>query len=246
MDVPGEEALPVEDTTIRLSLSDLFVWMTLTALLCFISQISFYQHLQSGVQEVLSQISILTFFPVGLTTLYLFAKRRWTKHPIDFQPGHWLLVQCGVVGVYYVVATALIYLTNSPFDNTFISLHPRWISLVLFVYQTGQMMCLLWAAWRFPVRSPWEFYLVLPVVGRLLFSWNHFAYFNGLYQLGLGGLFALQFNVLVSIAELLVLVALAIWDAKTAPRRDWLHWVGVGLFLLSTLLNVVQFGVALA
>lgn len=93
------------DDRVRISLIDLFVWMSCTGLFCAVSQNSFQLIWQDNFTAILLLIPVLLAYPVGLTALFLFGMRRLRRKPTIFQPGHWLLCLQGVAGILYIAST---------------------------------------------------------------------------------------------------------------------------------------------
>ncbi|PQO33000.1 hypothetical protein [Blastopirellula marina] len=221
---------PPETTQVRLSLSYLFVWMTIAGATCAVTAMRYESRPLSGVQ-VTWFVPHLLGSSTAWTAMILLVRRRYRRQPIDFQPGYWLLCVCGtacaVCGGYWLVETLLEAFVGRLYVLKLIR------SLVL---DWGVILAILLTGFLFPVRPMWRWVLALPclviVVDYFQQSFLLFTQVNAIQ-------FARQIIVAGTMVAPIVLLAIAIADqATTQDRRDWLHWLGVactGLLISSPL-----------
>lgn len=214
-----------QGTSLRLSLLDLFIWTTLAALTCALWTI---QTANSGAGSV-NVTQWLFFVPTALafatsgTVLALFARRRYRRLPIDFQPGHWLFCLTGVVFLYHALALLVTSAILNPMSVSGVS----WMTWYLRIGQdVGFLTAFLLTGFLLPVRPMWRLVLVMPCVMSLLsiigVTW-WLVTENAVMWLHL-----LRLEIVVVVVGLLVLLSIAAWDkATTRDRRDMLHWLGV-------------------
>ena len=108
-----------------------------------------------------------------------------------------------------------------------------------FPIATGIALC--WIAWRMSEYGRWRYFFGLwavvtiypriprildllnyeenPFLSRLLFEFNYFSLYGRIWWLPL----------VVNTMFAIILWAVVRHDVRNGPRRDWLHWLGVGL-----------------
>lgn len=234
MDAPAEEALPEKDTTIRLSLSDLFVWMTLTGLFCFLSREYLTSTWQSEPYLIWNIAPALLIHPVSLTAFMMMIRRRLRRQPMHFQPGYWLLCLNGILACFVIESAivGMLFPQLQTIDMDFYGPRP-WKLLVPIAQNSCILIAVSLAGFGLPVRWFWRIVLLVP----LLESGRYILY-DLMYLLRIPANLALRqfersYSNLESLLALLLIVILAVVDVSTTDqKRDWLHWLGVILTLL--------------
>jgi hypothetical protein len=146
----------------------------------------------------------------------------WRTKGVRFfnQPGHWLLVKQSLGGWILLVAAYSVATTSLG-----IGLHPGNV-VGVFSFGTalaGTGIC-FFAAWRIADSAWWRaLFAIEGLIGIGIFIWPHLLWFSpivfGITQLGM--------RVLL----LALLFAVAITDRKSRRERDWLHWLGVFIYI---------------
>ncbi len=168
-------------------------------------------------------IVTLSIFTSGATGLFLFARRWWRGVPTDFQPGHWLLC---LIGVMYPVILFSLLCQHFVFTER----HTRPIGLA--VLQILLLWAYLTAGFLIPVRKWWRLALIpqmLIIVSMIiLILTTKFDEQMALF------LFEMVKPMLL-VFDIVVLLVLLSWDTWTRNGpRDWLHWWGVGIALMTS------------
>lgn len=216
------------DGRIRISLIDLFVWMSCTGLFCAVSQNSFQLIWQDNFTAILLLIPVLLAYPVGLTALFLFGMRRLRRKPTSFQPGHWLLCLQGVAGILYIVSTLKSLVIDSGYFVAFPPEDTSWQFYIPLMEQFVVMIAIVVTGCLLPVRMIWRSYLVaicflygVTILQLVLllsdsnFMLVDFDWFTTAYLAGI-------------LFTFFLLIGLAVYDKLTTDeRRDLLHWLGV-------------------
>ena len=148
----------------------------------------------------------------------------WRRHGHSYfnQPGHWLLVAQSLMVSVFLLA-ALISAMRLPDNHAVTSAATSVFFVLLNVVLIGLN---LWAAAKIADSIPW----------KLLFL------VDGLMVVGMFGIAWLVSTDLVPVVlwgaplATFLLLLLAAWgDRRDHIRRDWPHWLGVGLKMVTTL-----------
>ncbi len=251
---PMLEARPLP----RLGISHLLLWMLCTSLYSAVTR----QSLEGLSAQWETQDEVTVAMRAGLILAYvrlvfwdcqigaawagaavlLFTRIRGAA-PLLRQPGHWILL---VVGMQAGIFMLLNFLPLQILDNDFI------LSIRFFRTSLLMAMAALYAtaAWRSRSRR-WTVFFAALVMQQIFdslipFAFSAVAWFQGnpgitvsfvrWTQVGAG--------ILVAIAAV-TLVAAIILDIRDRQNRDWLHWLGVAIFGISTLGTVVGLALAL-
>lgn len=243
MDDLAEEAHSENDTKIRLSLTDLFVWMTLTGLFCFLYREYLTTPWQDSLRLIWSTAPYLLAYPVCLTASVMIARHWMRRRPIDFQPGYWLMCVNGITALM-TIEVLVIRMIFPALDNIVIysPLGERpWPLLVYIAEHTCYLVLLVTAGFVLPVRWFWRTFLVLPLsmTGMSLISFILLMLFVTTSEVWLLIInYGEQANTILGP---LLIATLTIVDVSTTnQRRDWLHWLGVILTLLLYLVAAAQ------
>jgi hypothetical protein len=148
----------------------------------------------------------------------------WRRHGYSYfnQPGHWLLVAQSLMISVFLMA-ALIHAMRLPDNDAVISAATGVFVVLLNVVVIGLN---LWAAKKIADSIPWTLIFLIDgftVVGIFGIAWLVSPDFVPVVIWG------------APVATFLLLLLAAWGDRRDHIRRDWPHWLGVCLRMVSTL-----------
>lgn len=236
--------MDIEPQPIRLRLADLFVWMTAAAVMLGLwSRIWVDEYGQvANTFSILISVPEIIAYVNGATGIWLFGRRWWRREWIAFQPGHWLLCLVGVMSLFYLVSLGIYLLGWNGGLTIYAPYSTSWnIGFILeMTRQAVGLFVLIAMSMMVPVRRGWRWTIVPFLASESL---GLLAYWMLSFQWGTDWVLAyLSLPPWLTILNLVLLIVIATWDARTAPsRRDWLHWTGVATFGMLTIPSILQF-----
>ena len=149
----------------------------------------------------------------------------WNRRGLTFfdQPGHWQLVEIGVMGVLGLISYALIWRLISE-DGVFFSAGYRIYQIYLVVIVVMDLSLNIYIAWKKCGEWRW----------KVLFIIKGFSQLTRSLRLVPAG----------SILVLIVLVIAVVRDRRLGVARDAGHWFGVAIQFVTSLLNLGSVGIA--
>lgn len=252
------EPLPIEKPDpppLRLSILHYLFWMAGIAVLLAVRRKESYTLPDWPVWEVWLVHGIQFFGTalagISLASLALLAQHGF-RRPVRFprEPGHWLLIASGFMNVMLI--PFLVFAQWQQSDEP----QSSWkLEFLLTYFCLGIAACslvwgvvLLLAAWRLP-RGPWPVVLGIGGVGAVLQAALSIVVLGGLHWLDhpsqptywpIGWLSGLSFGVELTYLLFVTLTFIPLlWEWKR--RRDFLHWVGLGVLYLSAAQELVLF-----
>ncbi len=182
----------------------------------------------------------LTLMAAGIVGLAVLVRGQFRRQPGRFAPGHWILIGMMIPEVFLCVLNKVWYflymLDEGPtYTNMFVLVY-----LLCALTEVGCVVFFVAGARRIREKRGWKWGLCLIAVvhasNALLFLfaatslvWHTSGMFTFAMITGISGI--------VQMLTLLVLVIVALMDLLRV-RRDWLHCLGVGLYIGT---SVVQF-----
>ncbi|GAA4431126.1 hypothetical protein [Bremerella cremea] len=223
-----EEAAPQpvkreEDDRARITLIDIMACVTIGAVNAALWLQDFADSNLPSLYVVV-ECCLFISFTLGVTGLFLFARRWFQGKKTDFQPGHWILCLVGSALVLQTVMSLIrrVFREALEFDIDGVN---TLLLLILAVQVMVEVLLSIGVGILLPVRRHWRWWLVFVVLAGCIQVLVLFSYILQLYNYS--PIFSsLSFaNTIVAIG---VLVGLAIWDyaTKEGPRNE-LHWVGI-------------------
>jgi len=189
-----------------------------------------------GQQQVFLQVRQILFsmsYGAAVGGLGVFLVRKLRGVPYPLYPGHWILLNAGILTVLSFAAWAVI--ATQIDDEDFRAQHLAWnvwagadsvIGAAVYFYPT----------WRLREGTRWTLYFSAQIVISLVYVEIVLAeqVFDPWYTLrwDLAPVFATATAILLLVAVLL--------DWRSQLRRDWLHWTGVTVCVAGLSLSVVS------
>lgn len=222
-----ERSLHENDQQVRVNTLEVLVGITVVAVWCAENRPSFdYPDLSQQLISILSILVHLLIVFSGSAGLFLFTRRWVLRRETSFQPGHWWLCIVGISVLYLLVVELIKW--NLKVRN---ELDREWDLKFLIGLQAGQIGVYWLSGLLLPVRKVWWLTLVPPTLINLagVSLWG--AVIAGYAQHGV--YYHDRFQPLLLLLDLVVILAIAIWDAATTSiKRDWIHWWGVGTAMM--------------
>jgi hypothetical protein len=171
-------------------------------------------------------LSMLYVFVIAAATTAMVYGVVWRRQGISFfdQPGHWLLVEIGALGILSMVPTVLAWRLFLSDDDTFswTAFQFFWISSL--VVMAGNLGVNTYSAWKKCREWRWKAVFLLMAVSSL----SH----------------VVQAFSACSILVMMALLAAVFRDRRNQVFRDSAHWCGVNLEFLSSTLALGSFGLS--
>jgi hypothetical protein len=208
----------------RLGIIHLLAWMTVTAVLFKI-----IMALAPGRPFEMSYSLCIWIFKVIINSaaitgagIVLVAKYHGGKG--YYQPGHFLLFYSSLVTLANLALSRLFSLSMNPVDNDLLGFSP-------FIWTFPGVIIFFWIASKIPEQGRWKYMfrawgwisLLIFVFGDIPYSYGSRSQFL-IFQMILFFIFMLPVAILLMVATL---------DLIRGSRRDWLHWLGIGVSVLN-------------
>lgn len=229
MDFPPKAAAdPLEPTPERLSIAHLFLWTTMSAALLGFDRALGLWGPRDSSREIFGQVMAFCYAPLfgaGATAVVLAIWRRLRGGPsFPRQPGHWLLMVSGLSSITSLCLRALFAAVTTerwwPVDFLVVRFFALFVGLVVLVTAARSVS----GYWRVPfwigVGSA-----LLSLLGSVFFVVDEFWLVRNFD------------TFLYALLTVCVLTCCAIDLAKHTPR-DYLHWAGIGVRVIYTLLTI--------
>jgi hypothetical protein len=226
---PSEELEVVSPPTrLQLRLHHFFAFTAVVAVFFALLSPALSQWSQRDVPKFLAALS------VGWSMLYAFVLAAaatavaygvmWNRRSAAFfdQPGHWLLVEIGVMGVLGLISYALIWQLIAE-DGVFSSAGFQIFQIYSVIIVVVDLALNIYIAWKICGERRWKAVFVIKGFAQLARSFR-----------------------LVPIGSVLVgtsLVIAVVRDRRLGITRDAGHWLGVALLFAAIVLNLGSAGI---
>ncbi len=239
----------------RLGISHLLIWTAVVA-------VNMKLFMASGIPRgdiapqlpqalsILLHVNIFVFsatHAAAIVGIFILLRAKIRDRPARLQPGHWFVLAGGVA--FLVILSCSLLLSafrfvakdDSPFEQSI----PSWFTAVSIVPTLLQIGIYFWATWASKGSKRWQVPFALLATASLLhiftFGIRSLQMLSNPSDL-LPGLFFVMDAMLVvtrvvSVAAIVVLSAAVVLDLIHRERRDWLHWVGIAIIFMTTLVQ---------
>jgi hypothetical protein len=208
----------------RLGIIHLLAWMTVTAILFKINMafapdkpVEMSYALWIWIFGVITNSAAITGMGIVLVAKYYGVKGY-------FQPGHILLFYSSFATLANLALSRLFSLSTNSVDIDF-------FGFSTFLWTFPGVVVFFWIASKIPEQGRWRF---------MFRAWGwiyllNFVFGDVVYSFGARSQFVLFQGILLFMLPAAILIIAATLDLIRSSQRDWLHWLGVCVIVLSSI-----------
>jgi len=241
----------------RLGISHLLIWTAVVAvyLKLFVAVEAFHGETATQLQlpqavSILLHMSMFVYsvtHAAAIVGVFILLRAKIRGCPGRLQPGHWFVLAGGVASLAILSSHLLLLAFMAKDDSSSVQSIVSWTTSVFGVQMILQMGIYLCATWASKGSKRWQVPFALLATASLLHAFMIFGIRKLLMPLlwwiyvSLG-----SFNVVdavfvvrrvFSVAAIVILLVAVVLDLINRERRDWLHWVGIAVIFMTTLVQ---------
>ena len=155
------------------------------------------------------------------------------------QAGHWIVINTTVTACLSLILVLAITMMEYWLKTLSSRIYPSTYQIVLFSSMAAWQFILaaLWVVVAIRAREPayWKAVFVFLSVCSIA---NGFMYFPIAFFSSLASLFRLPISASLT---LIIIPVVVLVDSARRMKRDWIHWLGIAIIVLTSISSVMQF-----